>query len=147
MNEKIENYFTLTPTSNILLIVNSSTSKLEKMANEIVSQYELPRISLNKELTQILSAELRQTRGSKAIEWIRTKSNEVEEHILFSDINIIFEPNLEIDPLALFKQISRHKKIIVLWPGNYSNNDLNYATPEHTHFRRWGNPGVEIIQL
>lgn len=147
MNESIEHYLSSQQSFGLLLIVSDSTLVLEKMKDEVVSQYKLPRISLNKELAQVLIAEPRQVRGSTAIEWIKTKSNEFIEPILFSGIDIVHEPSLEIDPLALFKQISRHKQIVVLWPGNFSNNNLTYATPEHAHFKRWGNPGVEVIQL
>ena len=147
MNENFEYYLYSSQSFGILIIVNESTIDLGKLANEMVLKYALHKIAPNNKLGQILVSELKQTRGSKAIEWIRTKSDNYEGPILFCDIDIIFEPDLEIDPLALFKRISKHKKIIVLWPGNFSNNSLTYATPEHAHFRRWVNPGVEIIQL
>jgi hypothetical protein len=147
MNEKIETYFSSIESFEILLIVDISTTNLEKLAVDMASRYELTQLSLNKELSQILVSEPRQFYASKIIEWITTKSNGTEATVLFSNIDILFEPSLEIDPLMLFKKICRHRQIVVLWPGEFSNNNLIYATPDHAHFKRWANPGVEIIQL
>jgi hypothetical protein len=64
-----------------------------------------------------------------------------------SYIDILFEPSLELDPLALFRQLSRVTPIVVAWPGMVSSSGLSYAMPEHANYRLWTNPEVEIVAL
>jgi hypothetical protein len=56
-----------------------------------------------------------------------------------ADIDILFYPDFHLDPLALFRQISRYTKLIVLWTGMYKDGVLSYAQPEHGHYRFWKN--------
>jgi len=51
--------------------------------------------------------------------------------------DLLFDPSLEIDPLALFRQAARIIQLIVMWPGDYASNNLSYAIPEHHHYRTW----------
>jgi hypothetical protein len=65
--------------------------------------------------------------------------------VICADIDILFYPDFHLDPLALFRQISRHTKLIVLWAGSYKDGVLSYAQPEHLHYRFWKNlDGIEI---
>lgn len=65
--------------------------------------------------------------------------------VICIDIDILFYPTFNLDPLTLFRQISRHTKLIILWPGSYKDGVLSYAVPEHQHYRSWKNlEGVEI---
>ena len=65
--------------------------------------------------------------------------------IICIDIDILFYPTFDLDPLTLFRQISRHTQLIILWPGTYKDGVLSYAVPEHAHYRYWKNlEGVEI---
>lgn len=65
--------------------------------------------------------------------------------VVCKDVDLLFHPSLNLDPLVLFRQASRHTKLVVLWPGRYSNGVLSYAVPEHKHYRFWKNlEGIEI---
>ena len=65
--------------------------------------------------------------------------------VLCTDIVILFYPDFHLDPLALFRQISRYTNLIVLWPGGYKDGVLSYAQPEHQHYRFWKSlDGIEI---
>lgn len=39
--------------------------------------------------------------------------------------------------MMLFKLIARNNQLIILWPGDYLNGVLAYASPEHNHYRTW----------
>jgi len=57
--------------------------------------------------------------------------------VLCTNPDLLFDPSLEIDALALFRQAARIVALIVMWPGEYSSNSLSYAIPEHHHYRTW----------
>ena len=67
--------------------------------------------------------------------------------VLCTDIDLLFEPALHLDPLALFRDNSRAVTIIVAWPGTFTANVLSYAVPKHAHYRTWRNPDVQVCPL
>ncbi len=59
------------------------------------------------------------------------------EVILFDNIEILFDIELQQDPLRLLQGLSRNKTVIASWSGSVANNFLTYATPEHPEYRRY----------
>lgn len=57
--------------------------------------------------------------------------------ILFSHIHILFDVNLEWNPLDILKKLSRKKTIIVLWDGQFNDGGLEYASPPHLEYRQY----------
>lgn len=70
-----------------------------------------------------------------------------EDIILLDNTELLFTPELQIDPLRLFQIISREKILIVSWNGTYNGNTLTYAEPNHPEYRTYATQGIhaEII--
>jgi hypothetical protein len=51
--------------------------------------------------------------------------------------DLLFEPQLNVDPIALFRQAARITKLVILLLGDVSNDVLFYAAPGHKHYRTW----------
>ncbi len=67
-----------------------------------------------------------------------------------SDLYLLFEPALQLDPFALLRQLSRLRPLVALWPGAYTGSQLAYAVPEHAHYRTWSSiaaPEVRIFSV
>ena len=146
--ESIREYFTLNKKPQLTVAVSHSISNLQKATKQIVSEFQVPSFSLNKELSQLLIGKPKADYSRKIFDWISSITREIEkEPLLLTDIDILFEPSFELDPLAIFRQTSKNKKLLVIWLGNFSKNNLSYASPDHAHYRNWVNPGVEIIKV
>ena len=146
--ESLMEYLSLNQKSQLTLAVSQSISELQKAAKQIISEYNLPPVYINKELSQLLISEPKANYSRVIVNLISSKSKEIEkEPILITNIELLFEPSFELDPLVIFRQTSKNKMFFVLWPGEFKNNILSYASPEHAHYRTWANPGVEIIQV
>jgi hypothetical protein len=144
----LQAYFLLNNKPNLAIGINLSIEELQNASIWLISKHRLPVITLNKELSKLLIRKRQSNYSREIIDWISERINEIEEDpILLIDIDILFEPSFKLDPLVIFKQASRNKKLLVLWPGEFKNNKLSYATPEHAHYRNWGNPGIEIIHV
>ena len=140
-------YFSLDHHPHLLVIVNRSVKELEKIADQIISEYHFSFVCLGREISQLLITEPHSQYTYMIVDWLSKQINELEnEPVLLKDIDLLFDPSLGLDPLTLFKQIIIVKELIVLWPGEFNNNNLSYASPEHAYYRTWVNPGVEIIQ-
>ena len=146
--DSLRDYFLLDKKPNLTIGVNLSTEELHKAADWVKSEFPVPDISVNKELSKLLIGKSKANFSKEIVDWISEKIKEViEERSMRRSRSIFLEPSYELDPLTIFRQASRNKKLLVLWPGGFRNNKLSYATPEHTHYRNWVDPGVEIIHI
>ena len=57
--------------------------------------------------------------------------------VLCTDLALLFEPALALDPLALLRRWSRSVPVVGCWPGAVTPAGLAYAVPEHAHYRIW----------
>lgn len=65
--------------------------------------------------------------------------------VLLDKIEVLFQPDLRVDVLARLRQLSRHRTLVVTWPGQWSGGILTYASfehPEHAEER-----GVEPLSV
>jgi hypothetical protein len=67
--------------------------------------------------------------------------------VVCTEIDLLFAPALDLDPLRLFARASRFAHVVVAWPGSYDGEVLAYAVPEHGHYRMWTRPDVGIVRL
>ncbi len=57
--------------------------------------------------------------------------------VILSDIEMLFDPDLNHDPLRLLQEISRNRHIVVVWPGKITKNRIEYAVPDHREYRSY----------
>ena len=120
-----------------LFFVHPQIRILEKKLVEIES-LGIANLNVSKELSTSLMTVLAGDRSRFSQKWlIDTLTSFQTSPVLCTCPDLLFDPSLKIDPLALFRQAARIIQLIVLWPGEYSANTLSYAVPEHHHFRTW----------
>ena len=131
-----------------LLLVHPDIRALERAADELVSAYAWPRLSLGRELCAALLSETPPRRSRAARQWIKTcLGGMAPGPVLCSEIDLLFEPALELDPLGLLCDVGRLTRLVVTWPGTYQGDILAYAVPSHSHYRTWRRPEVSIAVL
>lgn len=146
--DSLQAYFLLGHKPNLTIGVNISIEGLQKATEWITSEYHTPLISMNKGLSQLLIGKQEANYSKEIIDWLSLRIKEKSgELVLLTDIDILFEPSFELDPLVIFRQVCRNKTVFVLWPGEFRKNILSYGSPEHAHYRKWVNPGVEIVNV
>ena len=144
----VEDFLASTPYFPCLLLVYPEIKRLQKAADELRESYAWPRVSIGGEMSQELLMVEPERRSRKAARWLEKGLRELRPGpVHCSDIDLLFEPALQLDPLALFRTASRATRLIVMWPGTYRNGVLAYAVPEHSHYRTWNDPQVTITVL
>ncbi len=68
--------------------------------------------------------------------------------LLLDNIEILFDPALQQDPLHHFQAVSRNRTVVVAWPGAIRRDDreqasLIYAMPGHPEYRRY--PAADLV--
>jgi hypothetical protein len=69
-----------------------------------------------------------------------------EPLLAVDNIELLFEPGLQQEPLALLQELSRNKSLVVAWGGDYGKQKrvLTYAEPGHPEYRRYERPEVVV---
>lgn len=143
------------PAVTCLVLVHPEIHVLEK-AQAVIERLQIPVIFIGKELSTLLLDTQRSDQSRVIARWFdvrftTTASGQMpgDQLLACSQIDLLFEPCFQLDPLALFKKASRNNKLLVLWPGDVTQNTLSYAVPEHRHYRTWriDDPTLQIIRL
>ena len=146
-----------------LLLVHPEIRTLEQAASSLVLRQGWSRLSVGAELSATLlrvkdltglpdlsglSPESPRDRPRAAARWFTSRTEAmVPGPVVCSEIDLLFEPCLSLDVLALLRAASRPTRLVVLWPGSYVDDVLTYAVAAHDHCRSWRRPEVEIIDL
>jgi len=131
-----------------LFLVHPQIRRLETAAKGLASRDGWYHLSVGRELAAALFSEPAAERAYRAREWVETAISAVAPGpLLLTEIDLLFEPTLHLDVLALLRQASRTTRLVVAWPGTFENGTLIYAVPEHHHYRTWPRPEVRIVTL
>ena len=131
-----------------LLLVHPAVSRLEDAANELLLVYDWTRLSVGRELSPVLLAEIPQRRSRAVRQWMKTHLREMSPGpVLCTNVDLLFDPTLKLDPLRLMRDVSRVTRLVATWPGSYVDDVLAYAVPGHSHYRIWRKPEVFIKDL
>ena len=69
------------------------------------------------------------------------------EVIVLDDMQVLFAPVLQVDPLQLLKHLGRKFTIVAAWPGEYDGNNLSIAAAGQLMPRTYDAKGLTIIQI
>ncbi len=131
-----------------LLIVHEEIARLQAAAEALREHVAWPEVGVGAELSAALLPVEPRSRPRQAARWVEKRLAQAEPGpVLCTDIDLLFEPSLQLDPLVLLRSASRRTRLAVLWPGRYEHGILSYAVPVHTHYRTWADPQVLIAGL
>lgn len=131
-----------------LLLVHPVIGRLESATRDLLDGYGWPRLSVGRGLAAGLLSEQAAQRAYLAREWVVAAIGAAAPGpLLLTEVDLLFEPALQLDVLTLLRQASRTTRLVVAWPGTFENGTLAYAVPEHRHYRTWPRPEVSIVTL
>ncbi len=131
-----------------LLLVHEDIRMLDAAARAIASSNGWHSVSIGGELSAALLQVSARRRPRTAQDWLTSRLVSLAPGpALCTEVDLLFEPTLELDPLWLFQRVGRVVPTAALWPGSYANDILTYATATHTHYRSWLRPGATVTVL
>ena len=74
-------------------------------------------------------------------------AQEKAQVILLDGIQVLFTPLLQLDPLALLKQLSKKYAIVAAWPGQYEDGKLSFLELGQTEPYRYDAGNIKVIEL
>ncbi len=116
--------------------------------NRVHERIGAPLININLELSQRLLELPRRQRTFEASILVGDLVTNIEAPCLLMDnIEILFHPELALDPLRLLQNLSRNRIIVSTWSGIISSGHLVYAEPGHPEYNRWPTNDLTIISM
>ena len=105
-----------------------------KMFSEIEN---LPYINVNMELSKNLIAIPQSKRKYYVTEILQEiLMSRTEEIICLDYLELLFHPELAVNPFQLLRDISRTKTLVISWRGNIEGDVLVHAEPGHPEYKR-----------
>ena len=147
MKSTVLQYLQGNPYYPCTLLVSPEVALLEGAATALAQDAAWPLVSVGEALADELLTEPPARWPRAAQRAIRQFVTGVRNPVVLYRIDIMFEPQLRLDPLVTFRETSRAIPLVVAWPGHYDGGILTYATPEHAHYRTWRDPQVGILPL
>ena len=120
---------------NLILVTGKNTTGL---INELLKGHNAKVININSKVVGRLSM-LSKVDRSKSVLSIFKKiiREEPAEIKVLTNIEILFDSSLAVDPLRLLQSVDKNHLFIVIWPGKKEASRLSYATPSHPEYRSY----------
>jgi hypothetical protein len=122
----------------LVLVVGPSGAGKTDALKEVHRHLDAPLLNVNLEISRrMLDLTIRQRalQASRLVEEILGDSH--VEVVLLDNIEILFDPSLQQDPLKLLLNLSRNRTLVVSWNGQVRNKTLSYGDPGHPEYRRY----------
>lgn len=70
-----------------------------------------------------------------------------QDLLLLDNIEILFEPSLQIDPLDILRKLAHSRRVVAVWPGELRGERLVYADMSHPEHRDYSREGVVVLEI
>jgi len=121
----------------LIILVNCEDAGKLDVLSMVNTDRETNPLNLNLELSSRLLEYSMKQRPLKVADILEDLLETVPSPVLLDKLDILFEPSLQTDPLALLKSLSKNKTIIAFWSGSLKDNKLYYAEPGYPEYRSY----------
>lgn len=135
--------------SKLVLLVGASHSGKTKMLRELGAKLNIEPVNVGMELGRRLAATPNNKRSFSAGELLREIADKErkDDPLLLDNLELLFEPSLQINPLDLIKRLAHSKRVVAVWPGELRGDRLTYADMSHPEHRDYSRDGVVVLEI
>ncbi len=130
----------------ILLVGKSGSGKtgvLREIAEEFGSSVVNVNLALSGELLE-LTAKQRSLRLPGILDQI---VDQAQSPVVLDNLEILFDKDLQQDPLRLLQSISRNRAVVASWNGIMNSGRLLYAETGHPEYRSYDSVDALIVEM
>jgi len=134
--------------SKLALLVGPSRTGKTRLLRELGDKLHVKPMNVSLELGRRLIATPNNKRSFCAGGLLRQIAEEEhsDDPLLLDNLELLFEPGLQINPLDLVKRLAHSTRVIAIWPGELRNDRLIYADMSHPEHRNYVRSGVVILE-
>lgn len=135
--------------SKLILLVGQSRSGKTQLLRQVGAKLNIEPLNIGLELGRRLAATPNNKRGFSAGELLREIADKerTEDPLLLDNLELLFEPGLQINPLDLVRRLAHSKRVVAVWPGEMRGDRLVYADMSHPEHRDYSRDGVVVLEI
>lgn len=135
--------------SKLVLLVGPSRSGKTQLLRQLGAKLGIEPLNVGLDLGRRLAATPVNKRGFSAGELLREIAlrERVGDPLLLDNLELLFEPSLQINPLELVKGLAHSKRIVAVWPGELRGDRLIYADMSHPEHCDYSRDGVVVLEI
>lgn len=135
--------------SKLILLVGPSRSGKTQLLRQLSAKPNIEPLNVGLELGRRLAATPNNKRGFSAGELLREIADKerTEDPLLLDNLELLFEPGLQINPLDLVRRLTHSKRVVAVWPGDLRGDRLVYADMSHSEHRDYSRDGVVVLEI
>lgn len=135
--------------SKLILLVGDGRSGKTLLLRQIGAKLNIVPLNIGLELGRRLAAMQSNNRGLSAGELLReiTDRERAEDTLLLDNLELLFEPSLQLNPLDLIRRLAHSKRVVAVWPGKLRGDRLLYADIGHPEYRNYSREGVVVLEI
>ena len=130
----------------LVLVVGPMRSGKTQAIRAVADDRGWPVVNVNLRVSERM---LELTQRQRALRAPRLLADVVSEAgddvVLLDNLEMLFSPDLALDPLRLLQGLSRNRTVVAAWCGEYDGTYLTYAEPGHPEWKRDTYPERGIV--
>jgi len=132
----------------LVLVVGKPGSGKSKLFRELAIMRGWEYVDCNTLLTEEFLELIPKVRSQEApVIMGKILADKDADVILLDDMQVLFAPVLNIDPLQLIKQLSKKQTILAAWPGEFDGNNLTFHQIGQKDDQAYKASNTRIIEL
>ena len=135
--------------TKLILLVGPSRSGKTQLLRQLGDKLSIEPLNVGMELGRRLAATPNSKRGFSASQLLREIADKqpTQDPLLLDNLEVLFEPSLQINPLDLVRRLAHVKRVVAVWPGELHGDRLVYADMSHPEHRDCSRDGVVVIEI
>lgn len=135
--------------TRLILIVGAGHCGKTRLLHALGEELNIAPLNVGLQLARRLSVMPVAQRALSTSEELRalTEQRAPDAPLLLDNLEVLFEPSLQVSPLDLLRKVAHSRRVIAVWPGDYREDRLTYAEVTHIEHRDDGRNGIVIFEL
>lgn len=129
----------------LILLVGAHSAGKTKAISAYALKHNRQVISVGLEVSNALQqSDINQ---NMVANFLRKLSNQSDGVTLFDNLELLFLPTLQVQPLETLKLCSRNRIVVATFPGHVADGQLYYANAEHKEFRTFSKYEIKDLVI
>ncbi len=132
----------------LILLVGGPRSGKTTELRALAAEQSWPMLNLNLQLSQRLLDTATKFRAIQTLDHVRQIVGvDGATPMVIDNIELLFQRDLQQDPLSVLLTAARSRTLVVSWPGDCVDGVLSYAVAGHPEHRRYTDPECAVVPI